>query len=162
MRKSAAPVTRAPVDVILLPVAMKPVIDIHAHVFRGIDIPLKGYLLSRTYEWPLKLVAPLVVPVIARCVRRRVRAEVPGFVCHTVLELAYRVMGQGYRRWAEILSQWDLGVVARRLVEAFPGDGIELSVPLMIDYEYWFRNTRDIQIDAQLARIASGIVVPFA
>jgi predicted TIM-barrel fold metal-dependent hydrolase len=141
---------------------MKPVIDVHAHVFRGIDIPLKGYLLSRTYEWPLKLIAPLAVPVIARCVRRRVRAEAPGLVCRSVLELAYRVMGQGYRRWAEILSQQDLAAVARRLMDAFPGDGIELSVPLMIDYEYWFRNTRDIQIDDQVRKVASSIVVPSA
>jgi predicted TIM-barrel fold metal-dependent hydrolase len=141
---------------------MKPVIDVHAHVFRGVDIPLKGYLLSRTYDWPLKLFAPLVVPVIARCVRRRVRAEAPGFVCRSVLELAYRVMGQGYRRWAEILSQRDLGEVARRLIDAFPSDGIELSIPLMIDYEYWFRNTRDVPIDSQLERVASGIIVPAA
>ena len=141
---------------------MKPVIDVHAHVFRGIDIPLKGYLLSRTYDWPLKLAAPLVVPVIARCVRRRVRAEVPGFVCRAVLELAYRVMGPGYRRWAELLSQQDLAAVAQRLVEEFPGDGIGLSVPLMIDYEYWFRNTRDVQMDAQVAAVASRVVAPFA
>ena len=32
----------------------------------------------------------------------------------------------------------------------------------MIDYEYWFRNTRDIQIDDQVRRVASGVVVPFA
>lgn len=154
----------------------KPVIDVHAHVFRGIDIPLKGYLLSRTYEWPLKLVASLLVPAIARCLRRRVRAdgksvradgkstraEVPGFVCSSVLELAYRVMGQGYRRWADILSQQDLAEVARRLVREFPGDGIELSVPLMIDYEYWFRNTRDIQMDEQVRAVASRVVRPFA
>lgn len=142
--------------------SLKPVIDVHAHVFRGIDIPLKGYLLSRTYDWPLKLVAPLLVPVIARCVRRRVRAEAPGVVCRSVLELAYRVMGQGYRRWAEILSQQDLAAVARLLVEEFPGDGIGLSVPLMIDYEYWFRTTRDIQVDDQVRAVASRVVVPFA
>lgn len=161
-------------------------------MFRGIDIPLKGYLLSRTYEWPLKLVAPLLVPLIARCVRRRsgpptgggsvraegtgaraagtgvgadgkaARAEVPGFVCGAVLALAYRLMGQGYRRWADILSQQDLAEVARRLVEEFPADGIELSVPLMIDYEYWFRNTRDVELDEQVRAVASRVVVPFA
>jgi predicted TIM-barrel fold metal-dependent hydrolase len=141
---------------------MKPVIDVHAHVFRGIDIPLKGYLLSRTYDWPLKLLAPMVVPVIARCIRRRIRAEVPGFVCHAVLDLAYRVMGQGYRRWGQILSQADLAAVARKLVEEFPHDGVELSVPLMIDYEYWFRNTRDVEMDAQVDGVALRVVVPFA
>jgi predicted TIM-barrel fold metal-dependent hydrolase len=141
---------------------MKPVIDVHAHVFRGIDIPLKGYLLSRTYDWPLRLVAPLVVPVIARCIRRRVRAELPGAVCSAALDLAYRVMGQGYRRWAEILSQQDVAAVARRLVEDFPDDGIELSVPLMIDYEYWFRNSRDAEIDAQVDAVASRVVLPCA
>jgi predicted TIM-barrel fold metal-dependent hydrolase len=141
---------------------MKPVIDVHAHVFRGIDIPLKGYLLSRTYDWPLKLAAPLLVPIIARCIRSRARSETPGFVCRSVLELVYQVMGQGYRRWAEILSQRELAEVARRLADGFPGDDIELSVPLVIDYEYWFRNTRDIQIDDQVRRIASDIVVPFA
>jgi predicted TIM-barrel fold metal-dependent hydrolase len=141
---------------------MKPVIDVHAHVFRSIDIPLKGYLLSRTYAWPLKAAAPLLVPIIARCIRRRARSEVPGCLCRSVLDLAYRVMGQGYRRWAEILSEHGLAGVARRLAEGFPGDGIELSVPLVIDYEYWFRNTRDIQIDDQVRRIASDIVIPFA
>ena len=45
---------------------MVPVIDVHEHIFRGKDIPLKGYLLSRAYpNWNRRAVhvlAPLHRP----------------------------------------------------------------------------------------------------
>jgi hypothetical protein len=43
---------------------MIPVIDVHEHIFRGRDFPLKGCLLSRAYpswnRWAVGLLAPLV------------------------------------------------------------------------------------------------------
>ena len=70
---------------------MKPVIDLHAHIFRGKDIPLKGYLLSRRYEeWYIKLLAPLLFSVIAKCIRREraARGRTRGNVLRTPRSLA--------------------------------------------------------------------------
>jgi hypothetical protein len=61
-------------------VEMKPIIDIHAHVFRGRDIPLKGFLLSRKYEWYIQLFAPILFRIIAKCIRQE-RAEEKGVMC---------------------------------------------------------------------------------
>jgi hypothetical protein len=140
---------------------MPPVIDIHAHVFRGRDIPLKGYLLSRSYpEWYIRLLAPLLFAIIARCIRRG-RAVKGGILCGLVLELVYKYMGLGYRRWAEILSMETVAEVARRLVETFDQDGIDLYVPLMIDYEYWFKATGETPIAAQIDAVYREIVLPY-
>ena len=138
---------------------MKPIIDVHAHTFRGKDIPLKGFLLSRKYEWYIKLLAPILFPIIAKCVRRE-EAEKRGLMCGLVLELVYKYMGQGYRNWADILSIKEVAGVALRMVETFNKDGIELYVPLMIDYEYWFKNTQEPPIASQITDTYRDIVLP--
>jgi predicted TIM-barrel fold metal-dependent hydrolase len=140
---------------------MKPVIDIHAHVFRGRDIPLKGFLLSRKYEWYIKLLAPILFRIIAKCIRREGTQE-SRFTCGLLLEAVYAYMGQGYRRWAEVLSLQEVTDVALRMVETFDKDGIDLYVPLMIDYEYWFKNTLEPSIASQIDSVYEEIVLPFA
>jgi predicted TIM-barrel fold metal-dependent hydrolase len=139
---------------------VKPVIDVHAHVFRGRDIPLKGFLLSRKYEWYIQMLAPILFRIIARCIRRG-RTEEKGLVCGSMLELVYKYMGQGYRRWADILSIDEVADIASKMVQTFEKDGIDLYVPLMIDYEYWFKNTPEPSIASQIDAVYRDIVLPF-
>ncbi len=138
---------------------MKPIIDVHAHVFRGRDIPLKGYLLSRRYEeWYIRLLAPILFSVIARCIRREEKSPI---LCGLVLELVYKYLGQGYRRWAAILSKKEVAEIAQELVETFAPGGIQLYVPLMIDYEYWFKSPAEPHIATQIDAVYRDVVLPF-
>jgi predicted TIM-barrel fold metal-dependent hydrolase len=139
---------------------MKPVIDVHAHTFRGKDIPLKGFLLSRRYEWYIELLGPILFSVIAKCVRRE-RAEKRGLLCGLALELVYKYMGQGYRRWADILSIEEVADVAAKMIETFDKDGIDLYIPLMVDYEYWFKSTLEPSIASQIDATYRDIVLPY-
>jgi predicted TIM-barrel fold metal-dependent hydrolase len=140
---------------------MKPIIDIHAHTFRGRDIPLRGYLLSRKYdEWYIRLLGPILFRVIADCVRRA-PAEKKGLLCGLVLELLYGYMGQGYRRWADILAIQEVAEIAEKLIETYDKDGIDLYVPLMVDYEYWFRNSKEPHISKQIDDTYRDIVLRF-
>lgn len=140
---------------------MAPVIDVHEHIFRGIDIPLEGYLRSRSYPWYIRMFSWLLFPVVARSIRRRHASETNSLPAQWVMKAVYAYMGEGYKRWAAILSERDVARIAERLVETFREDGIELFVPLMIDYEYWFRNTRDTQLAHQINSISMNVVVPF-
>ena len=138
---------------------MKPIIDIHAHTFRGKDIPLRGYLLSRKYEeWYIKLLAPILFSVIVKCVRRA-PAERRGPVCGLALELVYSYMGEGYRRWAEVLSMEEMADIASELVETYSKDNIQLHVPLMVDFEYWFKNSPEPHIAAQIDTVYRDVVL---
>jgi predicted TIM-barrel fold metal-dependent hydrolase len=137
---------------------MKPVIDIHEHVFRGRDIPLKGFLLSRKYEWYIQFLAPVLFRIIAKCIRRE-RSEEKGLLCGLILELVYKYMGQGYRRWADVLSIEQITGIASKLVQTFGKDGIDLYVPLMIDYEYWFKSTPEPTIASQIDAVYRDVVL---
>ncbi len=139
---------------------MKPIIDVHAHVFRGKDIPLKGFLLARRYEqWYIRLLGPILFSIIARCIRRG-GSQGKGLLCGPMLNLVYQYMGDGYRRTAEILAMDDVADIAAKLVRTFDRDGIELYVPLMIDYEYWFRSTPEPSIAAQIDSLYRDVVLP--
>jgi predicted TIM-barrel fold metal-dependent hydrolase len=137
---------------------MKPLIDVHEHIFRGKDIPLKGYLLSRSYPCYIKILGPLLFSIIAQCIRRKEREEKRGFLCRVVLEIAYKYMGEGYRRWADILSMTDWAEITAKMLKTFEKDKIDLYVPLMIDYEYWFKNSRDTYIASQINRIYKDVI----
>jgi len=136
-----------------------PVIDVHAHVFRGRDIPLKGYLLSRTYpEWYIRLLAPVLFTVIEIAVR----GESHGWFVDLVKQIAFAYTGKNYRLWADILSQGDMGEITHRMFRAFTKDRIELSVPLMVDFEYGFRHSRKLQpIVEQIDAMYRDVVLPF-
>jgi predicted TIM-barrel fold metal-dependent hydrolase len=140
---------------------MKPIIDIHTHIFRGKDIPLKGYLLSRDYDqWTIRLLAPILFSIIARCIRRTER-ERKGLLCGLMLKLVYAYMGEGYRRWSEVLSKSEISDITQTLIDTFDKDGIDLYVPLMIDYEYWFKSTPEPSIATQIDTVYRDAVLPF-
>jgi predicted TIM-barrel fold metal-dependent hydrolase/UDP-2,3-diacylglucosamine pyrophosphatase LpxH len=146
-----------------LPPNRMPVIDVHDHSFRGADIPLKGYLLARKYDqWFLQLkpVARFVFSRVAACIREQ-SAEERRFFCRQLLKLVYKTMGQSYRNWADILSMPTVREVVRELVETFDKDGIELYVPLLIDYAYWFEYSGEPHIVEQIAYVRDEIVLPY-
>jgi len=138
---------------------MIPVIDVHAHIFSARDIPLKGYLKSRKYtKFRERLFGPLIIPMIAKCLRKWMRPQMrkPLF-CKPVLWFAYKAMGKQYRHWASTLAK-NVPEIADELVDTFEKDDIDLYVPLVIDYEYWFENTLDTPIKDQIKFIAVKIL----
>ncbi len=144
---------------------MQPVIDVHEHIFRGRDIPLQGYLLSRQYEWYLRPLAPL----LARVIERAIRGEEKDMLANLVEQFVYAYMGQGYHRWADILSLRDVNDIIARLIKTFEKDGTDLFVPLMIDFEYWFKDPPRISIGNQIEAVyreavlaSHGRIHPFA
>jgi predicted TIM-barrel fold metal-dependent hydrolase len=137
---------------------MKPVIDVHEHIFRGRDIPLKGYLLSREYEeWYIRWFAPVLFAIIERAIR----GEIKGLPANLVLGAAEKYMGSGYRRWVDILSLRDVGEITAKLVETFQKNRIDVYVPLMIDFDYWFKDPRPVSIAEQIDTVYRKVVLPY-
>jgi predicted TIM-barrel fold metal-dependent hydrolase len=142
---------------------MKPVIDVHAHLFNARDIPLEGYLLSRDYKGGLeRFLIRMLIPLVARCIRGELNRKKKGnilskTICDSVLDLAYRATGQQYREWANTLSK-EIEQITCEMLKTY--EDINLYVPLMIDYEYWFKNTPDTPIKEQIKRIYQKVVLP--
>jgi predicted TIM-barrel fold metal-dependent hydrolase len=137
---------------------MKPVIDVHEHIFRGRDIPLRGYLLSREYaEWYIRLLAPILSTIIEKAIR----GEMKGILANLVLDVAEKYMGSGYRRWVQILSMRNVGDITKKLMETFQKDQIQLYVPLMIDFDYWFKDPRPVSIAEQIETVYREAVLPY-
>lgn len=141
---------------------MKPVIDVHEHIFRGADIPLEGYLRSRAYPWWLKPLVPLLSRVLANSIRRSALGGTIHPIGRLLTDLVLLILGQGYREWARVLSRPSLREVADELVKTFAADNVDLFVPLMVDYEYWFPNTQDVPLDAQVQDVFQSVVKPYA
>ncbi len=76
------------------------------------------------------------------------------------MSIVYELQGKGYKRWAETLSS-KVSDIAAEMVETFRKDNIDLYVPLMIDFEYWFKNTADVSIKYQLDYIYRRIILPY-
>lgn len=143
---------------------MKPIIDVHSHIFNAMDIPLKGYLLSRKFEGITKFLAPVLVRIVAKCVRDRLKYEkgkclCSGLTCSAALSLVYSIAGKDYKTWVNTLSK-EIEDITEELIKTFESDGIDLHVPLMIDYEYWFKNSKDIYIERQIDDIFNNIIKP--
>lgn len=140
---------------------MSLVIDVHEHVFRGKDIPLKGYLQSRRYDhWLIRLLSPLLALIISTCIRRQTAGR-RGLICRLFLRIAFKCMGEGYRRWADILSIREVDEIADLMLSTFEKDDIQLYVPLVIDYEYWFKNTVEPSPAEQIDMIYRKVVLPY-
>jgi predicted TIM-barrel fold metal-dependent hydrolase len=144
---------------------MKIIIDVHAHIFNAKDIPLKGYLLSRKYDGILKHFAKPLIPILASYIRRKLEpdkknAGIQNALGSSALALACLFLGKEYKRWAETLSKEVVDIVAE-MVTTFQKDRIDLYVPLMIDYEYWFKNTIDNPISDQFKLIYENIILPY-
>ncbi|MBN1524740.1 MAG: amidohydrolase family protein [Spirochaetales bacterium] len=144
----------------------KPLIDVHEHIFRGRDIPLKGYLYSRKYEnLPLVRIFGkffhFLTPV-ARCVQYGGRNNKRSLWCKIIFGIATLALGKGYRRWGEIMSLPDIIDVYKELAKDYAKDKVDLFVPLLLDYEYWFKNTYDTCVKNQIDMTCDDVVVPMA
>jgi len=140
---------------------VKPIIDVHEHIFRGRDIPVEGYLYSRRYQgFAARIARILRLPtLLARCIRRTQRHGKFGPCCRLLIGFASMVGREDYRTWAEILALPDVDDVADRLRGTFKKDRIDLFVTLMIDYEYWFKNTVDTPLVRQIDDVYRYVVL---
>ena len=150
---------------------MKPIIDVHAHIFNARDIPLKGYLSSRE---PITLIEKILgllglrrimITLIARCIRsslspKKKKKVTSKTLCKFILKIVYTTMGKQYRKWVDTLSK-EVKSITCEMVETFQKDKIDLYVPLMIDFEYWFKNTPDNPIKQQIENIHEEIVLSY-
>jgi predicted TIM-barrel fold metal-dependent hydrolase len=142
---------------------MKPIIDVHEHIFRGRDIPLKGYLYSRRYTGLANFFGRCLrlLTVIAWCIRRGQKKGKLGWFSNFIIGFAALFVGQSYKRWANILSIPDIVDVVKRLVDTYKKDKVDLIVPLMIDYEYWFGNTVDVPLVNQIDEVYRDVIIPY-
>ena len=144
---------------------MIPVIDVHAHIFSGRDIPLKGYLRTRHYPWILRwIIKVLIIPPVAYCVRKTLEPIKKKGIFYRifcpVLQIVLTIFARQYKKWANTLSK-PTDTVACKLVETYLHADIDLYVPLMLDYEYWFENSPDVPFTEQIRFFYEEIVVPY-
>jgi predicted TIM-barrel fold metal-dependent hydrolase len=151
---------------------MPPTIDVHTHLFSALDIPLEGYLLSRRSErrigrvidpWTSVFPMPQLFGYVARrarerCVTRLLENEVKrGWFYTAVLWLYGKLAGQRFLDWEDALTSCS-AVNANQLIETWPD--VDLFVPLMIDYEYWFANSLDNPLGSQVENMFREVVLP--
>jgi predicted TIM-barrel fold metal-dependent hydrolase len=151
---------------------MSPVIDVHTHVFSALDIPLEGYLLSRRSErrlgrlldpWISIFPMPQLFAYVARrarerCVTRRLDENIKRGWFYTAALWTYgKLSGQRFLDWEDSLSSW-AAANGNRLAATWPD--VDLFVPLIIDYEYWFANSLDNPLDEQLDVVFEHLIVP--
>ena len=136
---------------------MKPVIDVHSHIFSAKDIPVRGYLRSRkSKQFAERAVGPALIPAISECIRKP-DSEQKYMKCRMALGLLHLIMGRHYHGWATTLSK-EIPHIVKELFDTYDHAGIDLYVPLMIDFEYWFENTVDTTIRDQIEYIADRII----
>jgi len=142
---------------------MSIIIDVHEHIFNARDIPLEGYLNSRTAEGFLeRCFGKLLKPKLARCIRNQVTppddwSEIDKWWCKIFVKYVAKTMGKGYYGWAMTLAK-SVPEITKELVDTFKEDSIELYIPLVIDYEYWFENSVDNLIAKQVEEIYDNII----
>ena len=150
---------------------MSPTIDIHTHIFSALDVPLEGYLLSRTSErrvgrlldpWISIFPMPQLFGYVARrarerCVTRRLEDDTKrGWFYTTILWIYGKLSQQRFLEWEDSLSSCS-AANGDRLIETWPG--VDLFVPLMIDYEYWFANSLDNPLGEQIDAVFRDVVL---
>jgi predicted TIM-barrel fold metal-dependent hydrolase len=151
---------------------MSPTIDVHTHLFSALDIPLEGYLLSRRSErrigrmidpWISVFPMPQLFGYVARrarerCVTRRLEDDVKrGWFYSAILWLYGKLAGQRFLDWEDSLTRYS-GANADQLIATWPS--VDLFVPLMIDYEYWFANSLDNSLGDQVETVFRDVVLP--
>lgn len=157
---------------------MTPVIDVHAHIFNAMDIPAEGYLRSRRsekrkldVEYLLgfipgpQLFNYIAEPMRERCITRKLNKGEKGIIYKYLLRILSKFKKEELSDWEESLAN-DVETIASDLVGTWKE--INLYVPLMIDYEYWFKNSIDnniknqINLIHQIVLLHKGKIHPFA
>ncbi|MBN1780364.1 amidohydrolase family protein [bacterium] len=151
---------------------MHPVIDMHVHVFNALDIPMEGYLRSRRIErkrpcdleyiinfFPGPQVFNYLVDRMRdRCVTRQLGGGSRGWFYSMLLKMFGSYMGQDLESWEIPLTQTH-AVNARSLADTWKE--VDLFVPLLIDFEYWFRNTVDNPLEVQADQMVENVIKPW-
>jgi predicted TIM-barrel fold metal-dependent hydrolase len=139
---------------------VKPIIDVHEHIFSARDIPVKGYLYSRKYTTFVKFIGRTLhfFSLLAWVIRRKTHRRRKDLLYTFLVGLAGLAMGVNLRRWADILSLGSVVKINRLMLEIFQGNDTALYTPLMLDYEYWFRNSIDHTIYFQVKKISDDII----
>jgi predicted TIM-barrel fold metal-dependent hydrolase len=191
-----------------------PIIDAHVHIFNALDIPVEGYLRSRSPDI-VDFILPNLFTYLTdrmrdRCVLREqvnqygdlmavvksmAEEESPERFAQTAEEEAlgeyvspeesldeyvgtpkdesvglkwlYTIllkvfsvyMWQRLDLWEKALTK-DAGRLAGDLLDIDWGKRVDLYVPLMVDYEYWFKNTLDHDLESQIQDIYENAVIP--
>lgn len=150
---------------------MSTTIDVHTHIFSALDIPLEGYLLSRRSErrigraidpWISVFPMPQLFGYVARrarerCVTRRLDNDVKrGWFYTTLLWVYGKLSRQRFLDWEDSLTS-SSAANADQLIESWPD--VDLFVPLMIDYEYWFANSLDNSLGEQIDTVFRDVVL---
>ena len=152
---------------------MVPVIDIHTHLFNALDIPVEGYLISRRVEkkrpcdleyiihfFPgMHVFHYLVDRMRDRCMIRQMHDETQGWYYKLLLWVFGRYMRQDLKEWEDSLTK-TVVANARDLTRLWPQT--DLFVPLVIDFEYWFRNSVDVPIAEQIELIYREVTLPMS
>jgi predicted TIM-barrel fold metal-dependent hydrolase len=150
---------------------MPPIVDVHTHLFSALDIPLEGYLLSRKSE---NRVGRLLDPILSvfpmpllfryvasrareRCVTRRLGEDKRGWFYTWLLTLYSSLAFQRFLVWENSISS-NPETNAGELIETWPE--VDLFVPLVIDYEYWFANSMDHRLSDQIETVYRRVVIP--
>ena len=142
------------------------VIDVHAHIFNALDIPIEGYLRSRRAgntgieKWLHPFVGPILFPYVADGMRDKCAAgEVqrppekdPAYGLS--VRLLDSANADRLRSWEATLTR-SVDQIVDEMLETYPK--IDLFIPLMIDYEYWFENTQDTPLKSQISNVAENV-----
>jgi predicted TIM-barrel fold metal-dependent hydrolase len=138
-------------------------IDVHAHVYNGMDMPLKGYLKTRNYPKCIKWLIHLIIPSVAYCIRKKLEPVKKKGVFYRIfcpLFNAVLHLVPQYCKWAQTLSL-NVDTVACELAATYREKGIDFYVPLILDFEYWFKNSPDNPLKEQIEYFYNEIVVPY-
>ena len=152
---------------------MAPVIDIHTHLFNALDIPVEGYLISRRIEkkrpcdleyiihfFPgIHVFHYLVDRMRDRCMIRQMHGETKGWYYNLLLRVFGRYMRQDLMEWEDSLTRTPVAN-ADNLIRLWPKT--DLFVPLVIDFEYWFKNSVDVPVSEQVELIYREVTVPMS
>ncbi|MBN2102409.1 amidohydrolase family protein [bacterium] len=148
---------------------MAPIIDMHTHLFNALDIPMEGYLISRRIErkrpcdleYIINFFGPHMFHYLTermrdRCVTRQLGGGKIGWYYSMLLCTFGWYMGQDMKSWESALTQ-TVRHNAADLMETW--DNVDLFVPLVLDFEYWFKNTIDLSVDKQIDIMYRDVIV---
>jgi hypothetical protein len=148
---------------------MAPVIDVHTHLFSALDIPLEGYLVSRRIEkkrpfeleYLINFLGPHIFNYLAdrmrdRSVTRQLGGGKKGVYYSWLLNCFGSYMGQDLKTWEEALTE-TIRNNAKDLSTVW--ENVDLFVPLIVDYEYWFKNSVDVPMDHQIDTMYNEVIL---
>jgi predicted TIM-barrel fold metal-dependent hydrolase len=174
------------------PFPTTPVVDVHVHLFNALDIPLEGYLRSRSPDF-VNFFLPYLFTYLTNCMRDRCvwrqqieqyeeileiltseeekealkeyarapidESESQKLIYMVLLKLFSLGSGQRLDHWEDSLTR-DTERLADDLVDIEWARRVDLYVPLMVDYEFWFKNTLDHDVRHQVESTHRDAVLP--